>query len=213
MNANKLAAALRAAADAVEEGGATVLQAPTDAPAATPKPRGRPSKVEAPAAAPVEADPFASVATPEPTATLDEVRKALTDLRAATSQDNAVAVLKAASGAGDLTKLSHDKYYAVVAAVKAAMPAAVAPVIVADPFAEPVAVAAEVKVTLEDVQKEVVNAQKRTASDTVQKVVMDAGGKAPRPDGSGGEGPSLKALPTEKYAAVIASLKALPTTK
>lgn len=223
MNATRVAAALRALADAIETpaDGPTPPQ-PDTAPAEPPKPRGRGRPPKAPEAAPaapapapavVEADPFAAPApVVAPTATLDEVRAALTALKAATSQEIALGVLKSAGGADNLTSLAADKYGAVVAAAKAKQAASSAPVVEADPFAVPETTAPAKALTLEDVKAAVVAAQKRTGTDTVQKVVMAHGGVASDPETSTPK-PSLKPLPPEKFAAVIAAIQALPTTK
>lgn len=235
MNSSQVAAALRILANAFE---ATEGDAPASAAEPQKRGRGRPVKGEdtaapaasAPAAAvttagpatTVEADPFATPeAKPEPaptapTATLDEVRKALTELKAAASQDKALAVLKKAGGADNLTGLAADKYGTVVAAVNVELRILAAPTTPAvddDPFAIPAEAPAPAAkaATLEDVKLVVVETQKRTSQDTVQKVVMQHGGKAALP--TGGEGPSLKALPEANFAAVIAALKALPATK
>lgn len=223
----RVAAALRVLADAIEgttvETGAPVVTpaAAIAAPAAPAKRgRGRPVQGEtapaasaspAPSPAATEADPFGSspAATAAPTLTQDDVRNALVALKDATSQDNALKVLKESSGGvSTLPQLPADKYATVVAACKAALPGAAAPA--ADPF-EVSSPAQTDAPSLEDVKAAVVEAQKRTATDTVQKVVMAHGGKAPGPNGV--EGPSLKALPVPSYAAVIAAVKALPTTK
>jgi septal ring-binding cell division protein DamX len=148
-------------------------------------------------------------------ATLEDVRKALTDLKTARDQATAVGILQTVGGAANLTGLAPEKYGTVVAAAKAAMPAPAAPVEPEDPFAVPAAPApaAPAKpLTLEDVKAAVVAAQKRTGTDTVQKVVMEHGGKAPGADG-GPAMPSLKALPPDQFAACIAAINALPTTK
>jgi hypothetical protein len=223
----RIAAALRVLADAIENTPAPGDSAPVPAgtppaaPAAAPKPRGRPPKAAptpeptaAPAPAPAAEDPFATEAPAAPTATIEEVRSALTALKAATSQETAVGVLKSAGGAENLTALSPQKYGAVVAAAKAALPVKAAEP--EDPFATPAAIpapaaAAEKAPSLEDVRAAVVAAQKRTSPATVQKVVMDHGGKAPGANGA--EGPSLKALPASAYATTIAALAALPSTK
>lgn len=155
---------------------------------------------------PSEADPFAPAATQAPTATLEDVRAALVALKEATSQDAALNVLKTVGSATSLPQLAAGKYDAVVAACKAALPA---PKPEGDPFE--VSPAQTEAPSLEDVKAAVVEAQKRTSTDAVQKVVMDHGGKAPGPNGV--PGPSLKALPVPSYAAVIAAVKALPTTK
>lgn len=181
--------------------------------------RGRPAKgetppppasaVPAPSPAATEPDPFgAQPAVAAPTVSLEDVRAALVALKDATSQDIALNALKTAGGATNLPQLPADKYAAVVAACKAAMPAPAAPA--ADPFEVSSPSQTEAP-SLEDVKAAVVEAQKRTSTDAVQKVVMDHGGKAPGPNGV--PGPSLKAIPVSSYAAVIAAVKALPTTK
>lgn len=196
-------------------------------PAAAKRGRGRPVTGEATAAATPAAavpvatspvttsdDPFAAPAAPAaPTATIEEVRAALTALKVATSQENALKVLKDSSGSDNLTALPAAKYGAVVVAAKAAIPGAKPAVIETDdPFAIPAAAPAEKPPTLEELKALIVETQKRTSQDTVQKVVMEYGGKGKNPD-TGIEGPSLKALPAEQYVAVAAKLKALPSTK
>lgn len=221
MDEKKLAAALRAAADAIDGGPADVA-APQQAAPPTEKPatgrgRGRPPKAaaEAPAApaqAPAEEDPFetAPAAVQElPPATLEQVREALKALQAATDKDTAVGVLKSAGGVATLTDLAKDKYAAVAAAARAAVPQAGKPE-EEDPFEAGPPAAAGPPPTLEQVRAEIVATQKRTSQDTVQKLVMEHGGKSKTETGFG---PSLKALPAENYAKVIAALKALPTTK
>lgn len=160
-------------------------------------------------------DPFASTpAEPAvPTATLDDVRKALTGLREISSQDIALQVLKDAGGAPNLTDLKPENYGKVVVAARIkgisyAKPAAVE---TPDPFETTAAATTAVAVTLEDVKAVVVEVGKHTSQDTVQKVVMQFGGVA----NVAGQppGPSLKALPADKYAATIAALRALPVTK
>lgn len=257
MNSLKIAAALRVLALAFESDEGDASPAPAAAAEPQKRGRGRPVKgedqpvtgVAAPAAgstnqaatgaaaallagtqttAPASAvdDPFATLPA-APVATLDEVRKALTDLRAADSQEAALAVLKTAGGGADnLTGLAPEKYGVVVAAVAvklriiaASKPAATPE---ADPFAAPrlgdapepawnTGAPAEKPPTLEDVKAVIVETQKRTSQDKAQQVVMQHGGKAP--NATGGEGVSLKALPEANYAATIAALKALPTTK
>lgn len=230
LNASRIAAAFQALADAFAEDqpGKFLIEwiqpEPTgSAPAAAPakRGRGRPVKGEgeqvtavAASAAVVEADPFATA----PSATIEQVREALTALKAATSQENAVAVLKSAGGADNLPSLDTLMYGTVVAAAKAAVAAAkaaapAAPVPVDDPFAIPetAPVVAAKPLTREDIRALAVETGKRTSQDTVQKIVMKHGGKAPI--ATGGEGPSLLALPESAYAAVAAELKALPSTK
>lgn len=240
MNSLKVAVALRALADAFEEDAQDAAPA-TDTAAAGPKRgRGRPVKGEettavagsapvqassttSPTPAVVEADPFANTAPTLPATTLEEVRTALTDLRGASSQDIAIAVLKTAGDASNLTDLKAEKYRTVVVAAKAKQAEYTkAPVVETDPFATPAGALAAASslatdltpakpVTIEEVKAMVVETQKRTSQDTVQSIVMKHGGKsnvAGQPPG-----PSLKALPEANFAAVIAELKALPTTK
>lgn len=222
MDSQKIAAALRALADAFEADTPAAAPAETAAAApvaaAAPRGRGRPPKAAAEPVAPVaappaEPDPFETAAPAVlelPPATLDQVRKALTDLKNATDQATALKVLADVGGAPNLTTLAPGKYAAVVAAATKATPVAGAPAAEVDPFETETA--APVKaVTLEEVKAAVVAAQKRTASDTAQKVVMELGGKAAK-DG-GGYGPSLKALPAENYAAAVKALNELPATK
>lgn len=191
------------------------------APAATPKPRGRPARGETAAStasaastAAVEADPFATLVT-APTATLDEVRAALTALKEARTQADALKVLKDSSGVDNLGELQKtpEKYGAVVAAAKAALPD-IGAAAVADPFETATEASAEPakSVTLEEVKAACVAAGKRTGQDKVQKIVMDHGGRG-KNAATGVEGPSLNALSKDNYAAVIAAVSALPTTK
>lgn len=235
MNTDLVAGALRALANALQTPAAVPLDVVAPAPPAVapvPRGRGRPPKAEVtPPVAPepvhvapvaVEVDPFAPAA---PRATGDDVRAALSELRAATTQDNALAVLLAAgftttvSGPSGLNPALYDK---VVAAAKAAMPTkAVAEV---DPFevaagpalvaamGEPISAMPESAPNFEDLSAAIVDAQKRTNVDAAQKIVMQHGGVAANP-ATGVKGASLKALPLSKYAEVIAALKALPSTK
>ena len=224
MNNQKVAAALRLLAEAFETPAATADLPPAQ-PETTPTPakrgRGRPVAGETPAAqtpapAVVEADPFdtAPPAATAPAATLDEVRAAMKALAAATTQDNALKVLKEAGGVANLTELQRtpEKYGAVVAAAKAQLPTTTQPA--EDPFetTAPAAAAPEQAApSKEDVKAALVKAQKRTGVDIVQAVVMKHGGKAA---GEGGQvGPSLTALPISAYAAVIKEVGDLPTTK
>lgn len=237
MNNQLIAAALRQLADAFEdvpEGTAAAANTAAEAtqPAAQKRGRGRPVKGEDQAPAPTaqalatsttaatpavaESDPFAS-APAAPVATLEEVRAALTALKAVSTQDIALAVLKDVSGAANITDLTPDKYGAVVQAAKLkanTYAKAPDPTPEVDPFEVPAAApaAAAKPLTMEDVRDAVVKATKRTATDTVQKVVMDHGGKATNPE-TGAPAPSLKAIPEAQYAAVIAAIQALPTTK
>lgn len=224
MNTERVAAALRALADAIETPAAPqdLPQPPPPQPveAAKPRGRGRPPKGEGaapaqPAPAPADADPFgdAPATAAAPVATQADVRKALTDLKAVTTQENALAVMKTAGGVHVITELKPEKYDAVVAAAKAAMPGAPVPE-ADDPFAtgEAVPPAAEPVPTLEDIKAAVVKASKRTAADKAAAIVIKHGGVKAKADGSG-NGPSWAALPVSKYAAVLAELNALPTTK
>lgn len=237
MNSSQIAAALRILANAFEapEGDtqpavepvkrgrgrpvkgedqpATVAAVPSagSSTAATAAAAAPPAGTQTTAPASAVDDPFETppAAPAVPTATLDEVRASLKALAAATSQAIALDVLKACGMAANLTELKPGLYGAVVnAASNKAKEYAKAPE--ADPFEVP-ASAPAVKVTLEDVKAVAVAVGKTTSQDTVQKVVMKHGGKAALP--SGGEGPSLKALPEAAYVAVIAELKALPATK
>lgn len=210
---------------ALLEGGSLTVPGAAAAPsantaAAAPRPRGRPAKGEAatpaaPAAstAAPEADPFDTPAAPvTPTATEEQVRAALTALKEATTQDNAVKILKESSGVDNLTELrkTPEKYGLVVAAANAALPGTGATA-VADPF-ETAAEAPAKQPTLEEVKAACVAAGKRTGQDKVQKIVMEHGGRG-KNAATGVEGPSLNALPAGSYAAVIAAVLALPTTK
>lgn len=217
----------------------TGAQSPAGAPPPAKRGRGRPVVGEAPApvaASPAAAggqtaaaasqtatattpftadDPFATQAPAAPTATIDEVRAALTALKNATTQDNALKVLKAAGGADNLPSLKPEKYGEVVVACKNSMPG-VAPTVQTepdDPFALPTEAApAEKPPTKEELKALVVETQKRTSAETVQKIVMEHGGKAKNAD-TGFEGPNFNALPASKYGVVAAALRALPSTK
>lgn len=207
--------------------GLPIGSAPTSPPAEPQKRgRGRPAKGEdaaaaSPAATPSttpvetpvapEADPFAS------TASIEDVRAALTALKTASSQDKALAVLKKAGGADNLPGLAAEKYAQVVAAVNVELRIIEngKPVPEADPFEIPAtapAAPAAKPLTLEDVKAAVVGATKRTGTDVVQKLVMEHGGKATNPE-TGAPGPSLKAIPEANYAALVKAISELPSTK
>jgi hypothetical protein len=229
MDAVKIAAALRELAN-LFDATATVGQALAPAalpelpgiplntpaaPAAAPKPRGRGKGVQAAAAqaaAPVAAeeapDPFATTVAvaPAPAATPDDVRAALTALSARTTKDIAVGVLKS-FGAENLSALSADKYEAVIKAASGYQVATET-----DPFEVPPQAPAQTTVTREDVRAALVKAQKRTAVDTTARVLMANGGVTADPEG-GVQKPSIMALPESAFAATIAALEALPTTK
>lgn len=221
MNSSKVAVALRALADAFEEGGQDA-QTPAAQQPSTPRTRGRGRPVtgegtdtSAPAssAAVPEADPFGETAAPA--TTLQQVRGALTDLKNAVNQEAALKALKDAGGAANITDLKPEKYGAVVKACTAALETS-KPVVKQeedDPFALPGEKSLEAEpLTIEAVKAVITETQKRTGIDAVQKVVMAHGGKGKNPD-SGVEGASLKLLPAANYAATVAALKALPTTK
>lgn len=212
---NTLAAAVNKEYGGKPIGSQPASAPPTATPVATGKPRGRKpadtaTTTPAAAAAVPEADPFETTAAPAVTATIEEVREALTALKGKTDQATALAVLKEVGGAANLPELKAEKYGAVVAAAKAKA-AVAAPAEEADPFEVGTAAPAKAA-TLEDVKAAVVAGQKRTATDIVQKVIMDHGGKAVNPATSA-EGPSLKALSADQYAKVIVAINALPTTK
>lgn len=238
MNSLKIAAALRILALAFETPEGDAPEQPSSPAEPAKRGRGRPAKGEdgaAPAApSVVQASPVVSAADIDPfetkpadpvpaapVATLEEVRAALKAVREVSTQENALAILKKAGEAGNLTDLKAEKYGVVVAAANVELrirsAGAAGPVVEADPFGETQAPAAAAvpdakPLTIEDVKAVIVETQKRTSQDTVQKVVMANGGRANKPDG-GGEGPSLKALPEANFAATIAALKALPATK
>lgn len=215
------------------EGAPAAPPAPAGAPAPARRGRGRPVTGETPPATPspatvaetpaAVADPFATspAASPAPAATLEQVREALKALSATTTQDNALAVLKSAGGVDNLTELQKtpEKYGLVVQAVQKAAPGQGVTVATpaADPFetAAPAAPAAATVATetfdLAAVKAELIKAQKRTAVDKVQAVVIKHGGSGP--DGKGGVGVSLTALAISKYGDVVAEVRALPTTK
>lgn len=248
MNNLKIAIALRLLAEAFETPAETADLPPAQPAETQKRGRGRPAKGEdqpatgvaapgagstspaatgvvgAPSAeiqktAPVSDadDPF-STAPAVPTASIEDVRAALTSLKDASSQEKALAVLKKAGGADNLTALAADKYGVVVAAVKVELrllAESTKPKAEVDPFEVPAtttAAPAAKAATIEEVKAAVVAAQKRTATDVVQKVVMDHGGKATNPE-TGVAGPSLKAVPEAQYAALIKAVAALPTTK
>lgn len=209
-----------------QDGAAPPASSPpaADKPATARRGRGRPVVGEEPTAAPATAaaaveataDPFAEpAATPvAPTATLDEVRAALTGLGKATTQEIALGVLKDVGKASNLTELQKTPalYGAVAAAAKAKMPIVPETPGEADPFAEPPAApaaapAAEKAYSLEDVKAACVAAQKTAGAARAQKVIVDAGGVAGNPPQV-----SLKTLSVSKYGEVIAALAALPKT-
>jgi hypothetical protein len=221
MNTRLLAGALRDLANALETPAdpSGAPPRPSDPqPETPPKPakrgRGRPVAGEAVAAPDhpqaVE-DPFTAPPQPsDPVATLDEVRASLKELAKATSQAAALKVLKDVGGADNLSGLAVEKYGAVAMAAFNALPnKPIAGTPEVDPF-ETTTVQVDAP-SLEDVKAAVVAAQKRTSTDKVQAIVIAHGGTAPTSDG--GTGPSLKALPVPKYAAVIAAVNALPSTK
>lgn len=228
-----LAGAINTLAAAVsgEYGGKPIYSGPTSPPAEPQKRgRGRPVKGEDQVPAPtvqaqdtstttatlavVEVDAFAPTSS-VPVATLEDVRGALTTLKAASTQEIALSVLKDVGSAANITDLKPENYGKVVqAAKKKALEyaKAAAPAPAEDPWEVPATAPAAKPLTMEDVRAVAVAAGKRTGQDTIQKVVMDHGGKAFNP-ATGVSGPSMKALPEAQYAAVIAAIQALPTTK
>lgn len=201
--------------------GRPVAGEPASAPAASPVATATPEPVAQVVAA-TEADPFdpkpdAPTAPTPPPATRDEVSAALRALSAATSQENALAVLKKhGDNAANLTDLKPAFYGAVAAAAKAALatgvPAPVAPE--PDPFeaSAPAPVAeAEKLPTREEVKAVVVATQKRASTEVVQKILIEHGGKAE--DANRVMQPSLRALPEANFVKFIAALNALPATK
>ena len=205
-------------------------------PAAPNKARGRPVKGEetAPAAAPAQAAASPATSTPAlaasapdtapeedpfadkpaaPTVTSEQLRDAATRLSKATSQNNAVAVMKAATGATNFGALKPEQYGVAYQAFETAIANTQ---VSDDPFAAPAATApsapASTPVTsapsLADVKAAVIAAQKRTGTDVVQSIVVKNGGVAGSPPQV-----SLKALHESKYAQVIAEIAALPSTK
>lgn len=195
--------------------------APTTSASTTVETQATPVPAVETASAPA-ADPFATAPTvPQPT--IDEVMTAARALSSATSQQNAVDVLKKATGASSRAELKPEQHAAALAALKAALP-------IADPFAGPATTQAPVATntvstpavasapvsdapSLEQVKAAIREAQKRTGVDIVQRVIMEHGGKKVDPSVPGGFGPSVQALSVPSYAAVIAALNALPKTK
>ena len=229
MNTIRVAAALRALADAIETPEEAVtppeqFTATTKAPAK--RGRGRPATgedvpVAAPAQAPaaMEADPFAApaegVIAPSavvPVATWDDCRAALQTLADATTQQNAVSVLEKATGVTTLAQpLTAEQYGAAVVAARAATPAAKQ--VEADPFSPTTgeATAAGPEPEIKDVKAAITAAGKHVSESNLKSIVVQHGGKGVGPDGV--ITASLKALPVSQYAAVIAAIKALPKTK
>lgn len=228
------AATLIALAEALEAAPAAAeVQTPAVAAPAVPEPqkrgRGRPPKGEATAAPaaspePVAAPPVAAPAAPEadpfdaapaapaaPVASLEDVRTALKALAAASTQDNALAVLKSVGGASNLSSLAPEKYGLVYAAAKAATTAKPSAPVEADPFYAPAPAVVEKEPTVEEVKAAVIAKQKATSTETVQKLLMQHGGKAT--DANGVVMPSLRALPATSYVAFLKALNALPATK
>jgi len=213
----------------------SVIAEAGDTPAPAKRGRGRPAKGEDPIAAPAtsaavdptpepaETDPFAAATPVLPAVTLEQVREKAVALSKATSQANAVEVMKKATGAASFGDLKPESYAAALAAFTGALTAleaaadpfavgATAPVTKPTPATSEAPAAAQDAPSLADVKKAVVDGQKKTSAAVVQKIVMDHGGAAVDP-ATGQKGPSLKALPVGSYAQVIAAIAALPTTK
>lgn len=241
MNSEKIAAALRLLADAIETPASSSDLSPQPSQEPPKRGRGRPPKEttpsvaapSAPATEPTEAtpaptatasassatpsDPFAQPA-PKPQPSIEEVMDAARKLSAATTQQNAVDVLKAATGASNRGELKPEQHAAALAALTKALPqsdpfapVAATPAVAAAPTAA-VAVQSDAP-TIDAVKAAIRDAQKITGVDTVQRVIMDHGGKKPDANSPGGWGPSVQALSVSSYATVIAALKALPKTK
>ena len=162
-------------------------------------------------------DPFAETKPVAPTVTLEQLRLKATELSKLTSQEKAVAVMKVATGAASFGALKPEQYGLAYTAFEASLATiAASKAVESDPFATSVTMApsatASAQVTsapsLADVKAAVVGAQKRTGTDKVQAVVVKHGGVAGSPPAV-----SLKALDVSKYAAVIAEIAALPSTK
>lgn len=243
MNSPKVAAALRALADAIDDGGRAELEAQdardaqilaSETPKAAPQKRGRgrpvkgeetaaPAAVTTPttpatvaAATASEADPFEAAPT-APTATLQDVRDALTALRAATSQETALAILKIHGQASNVTELHASRYAGVVEAAKARQAeAAPKPAVEADPFEVSTATApaaAPAKPLTLEDVKAEVVAAQKRTSVDTVQKLVMSFGGKGKNPDTGAEAPSLKALPESQFAATIAALKALPGTK
>ena len=214
---------------------AAAATTPTETPATVRRSRVRPdvaatapvaaeptpvATTDTPIAVTAVADPFADAAPAPLAVTREDVRAAALALSAATSQDNAVAVIKAATGVS-YPGLGPDQYGAALAAILSATPKAID----ADPFAptasasaSPAASAAAPATAQEDapsldaVKAAIRKARQRTSDNVVQKIVIDNGGVAVNPS-DGQRGISINALPISAYATVIAALNALPDTK
>lgn len=216
---------------------ATSTASATGAVSATPKRRGRPpgatvtaevsalpatnvvesAPVESAAPAAVtaptaEADPFAEAVPAAVVVTKDQVREEAVKLAKATSQDNAVSVIKNVTGVS-FPDLKPEQYAAAYTALVNA------PRGEADPFAAGVEAPAAVQAdapSLDDVKAALRKAQARTGANKVQDVVVAHGGVAidtnPGP-AHGTKKVSVNALPVSAYAAVIAAVNALPDTK
>lgn len=166
-----------------------------------------PVPAETPAVDPFESEPAKTV-----TLTIEDVRTPALALSKATNQENAVKIMKEATGAASFGELKPEQYAAAIAAFQKA----IGPATTEDPFGAPAPAGAKqeavVAPDLATVKKVVVDAQKRTGTDKVQQLVMSHGGVAVNPS-TGAKEPSLKALPVSSYAAVLEALGRLPTTK
>ena len=156
---------------------------------------------------------ISTAATPAaaPVASIDEVRNALTALKAAKGSDDPIfEVLKSAgNGATNLTSLKPEFYGAVVAAASQAV---AQPVVTAvDSWDAPAAPTAKAA-TLEDVRAAAQRAHKRTGEAKLIEVMKKYGGIATDPS-NGTMKPSFGALLAKDYAAVVAEFDALPATK
>src|ERR1700722_8399474 len=167
------------------EGGGVAVSPPANATTAN---TSTPAVPSSSTSAPDEADPFVDATPPAPVATQAEMRAAVLALRDATDQGTALAILKV-YGYDTFGSIQEKDYGNIARDAKAKTPVKAA--VEADPFADatPATVVAastaksETKLTLDDVKKAVVAAQKRTGTDIVQRVVMDHGGSAPGANG------------------------------
>ena len=169
-----------------------------------------PAAVTAPTA---EADPFAEAVPAAVVVTKDQVREEAVKLAKATSQDNAVSVIKNATGVS-FPDLKPEQYAVAYSALVNA------PRGEADPFttgetASVTAAQADAP-SLDDVKAALRKAQARTGANKVQDVVVAHGGVTidtnPGP-AHGTKKVSVNALAVSAYAAVIAAVNALPDTK
>ena len=165
-------------------------------------------------------DPFAvAPQTPaEPTYTKDDVAAAGRSLGAATTQEHAVAVMKAATGVGSFGSLEPHHYGLAVKAFQNALAAVkpATPAVEADPFGptpqtgQGAPAAAEDHPSEADLKKAALAVQKRCSEAQIAPVLIAHGGFQATTQGTQ---PSLKAVPLANRAALIKAFAALPSTK